>query len=261
LRSPAAVYDYAAKGHALPEGREVTAIPEKALDLDALSDLRTPWCLRVVATLTIADHIAAGVAEIDQLAAFADCDLDYLRLVMQHLAGVGVFDEPEPGRFALNDAARQLLQPGSRIVLDLDGIGGRMAHAWSTVLTAVRTGAPAYHEVFGLPFWEDLDAHPDVAASFDALMGPDGHGTPDPEILVTADWESVRTIVDVGGGTGTLLAEILRSHPEIRGMLVDFPRTVARGQEVFRAAGVGRRVTTVGQSFFDPFPLARISTS
>jgi hypothetical protein len=238
----------------LPEGREVTAIPEKALDLDALSDLRTPWCLRVVATLRIADHIAAGVAEIDQLAAAADCDLDYLRLVILHLAGVGVFDEPEPGRFALNAAARQLLEPGSRIVLDLEGIGGRMTHAWSTLLTAVRTGAPAYHELFGLPFWEDLDAHPDVAASFDALMGPDGHGTPNPEVLVSRDWESVRTVVDVGGGTGTLLAEILRSHPEIRGMLVDFPRTVARGQEVFRAAGVGQQVTTVGQSFFDPLP-------
>ncbi|MEP6528044.1 MAG: hydroxyneurosporene methyltransferase, partial [Nocardioidaceae bacterium] len=92
--------------------------------------------------------------------------------MMQHLVGVGVFDEPEPGRSALNGAARQLLEPGSRIVLDLEGIGGRMAHAWSTLLTAVRTGAPTYHELFGLPFWEDLDAHPDVAASFDALMGP-----------------------------------------------------------------------------------------
>jgi hypothetical protein len=51
------------------------------------------------------------------------------------------------------------------------------------LLRAVRTGAPAYHEVFGRPFWEDLQAHPDIAASFDALMGPAGHGTPDPEVL------------------------------------------------------------------------------
>jgi 2,7-dihydroxy-5-methyl-1-naphthoate 7-O-methyltransferase len=232
----------------------VNAIPDKALDLDALGDLRTPWCLRVVVTLGIADHVAAGRAEIDQLAAAADCDPDYLRLVMQHLVGVGVFDEPEPGRFALNAAARQLLEPGSRIVLDLDGIGGRMAHAWSTLLTAVRTGAPAYHELFGLPFWEDLDAHPDVAASFDVLMGPEGHGAPDPEVLVSGGWESVRTVVDVGGGTGTLLAEILRSHQEIRGTLVDFPRTVARAQAVFTAAGVGQRATAFGQSFFDALP-------
>jgi hypothetical protein len=60
----------------------VTAIPEKALDLDVLGDLRTPWCLRVVATLRIADHVAAGVSDVGQLAVAADCDPDYLRLVM-----------------------------------------------------------------------------------------------------------------------------------------------------------------------------------
>ncbi|MGH9312870.1 MAG: methyltransferase, partial [Vicinamibacterales bacterium] len=120
-------------------------------------------------------------------------------------------------------------------------------------LAAVRTGAPAYHTVFGRPFWEDLQAHPDVAASFDALMGP-GHGTPDPEVLVSGGWESVRTVVDVGGGTGALLAEVLRARPAVRGTLVDLPPTVARSAEIFQAAGVADRVTTVGQSFFDPLP-------
>jgi SAM-dependent methyltransferase len=129
-----------------------------------------------------------------------------------------------------------------------------MAHAWGTLLTYVRTGAPAYHEVFGRPFWEDLDAHPDVAGSFDALIGLVGHGTPDPEFQITGGWGSVRSVVDVGGGTGAMLAEILRRWPEVRGTLVDLPRTVARAAETFRAAGVAGRVTAVGQSFFDPLP-------
>src|SRR5207253_2738840 len=73
---------------------------------------------------------------------------------------------------------------------------------WGSLLTAVRTGQPAYRELFGRPFWEDLDAHPDIAASFDALMGPAGHGVPDPEVLIAGDWQSVRSVVDVGGGAG-----------------------------------------------------------
>ena len=77
--------------------------------------------------------------------------------------------------------------------------------------------APAYHEVFHRPFWEDLQAHPDLRASFGALMGPSGHGIPDPEVLVTGGWESVRAVVDVGGGTGSLLAEILHARPNARG--------------------------------------------
>lgn len=85
-------------------------------------------------------------------------------------------------------------------------------------------------------------------------MGPAGHGTPDPDVLLAGDWDAVRTVVDVGGGTGALLAEIVRAHPGLHGTLVDLPRTVARSDEVFRAPGVAERVTTVGQSFFEPLP-------
>lgn len=224
------------------------------VDLWALSDLCTPWCLHVAATLRIADHIAAGKMEIASLAAAAGCDPDVLHRVLGHLVGKGVFQETAPGRFTLNDAARGLLDPSVRLGLDLEGIGGRMAYAWGTLPTYVRTGAAAYHEHFGLPFWDDLDAHPDIAASFDALIGPPGHGTPDPEFQITGGWDPVRTVVDVGGGTGAMLAEILRARREIRGTLVDLPRTIARSSETFQAAGVADRVTTVGQSFFDPLP-------
>jgi SAM-dependent methyltransferase len=221
------------------------------VDLWALTDLCTPWCVHVVATLRIADQMAAGIVQVDDLAAASGSDADSLQRVLRHL--VGVFEEPEPGRFALNEPARGLLDPPARAGLDLDGIGGRMAYAWGSLLSAVRTGAPAYQTVFGRPFWEDLAAHPDVAESFDALMGP-GHGTPDPEVLIGGGWESVSTVVDVGGGTGMLLATILRARPKVRGTLVDLPTTAARSAEVFQAAGVADRVTAVGQSFFDPLP-------
>jgi len=224
------------------------------MDLWTLSDLCTPWCVHVVATLRIADRIAAGNEEIGQLAAAAGADRDSLHRVLRHLVSKGLFAEPAPGRFSLNETARGLLGETNLLGLDLDAFGGRMAYAWGTLLSAVRTGKPAYHEAFGRGFWEDLEAHPEIAAKFDALMGP-GHGVPDWRVLVDpADWESVRTVVDVGGGTGALLAEILRARPAVRGTLVDLPGTVVRSGEVFQAAGVSDRVTTVAQSFFDPLP-------
>ena len=223
------------------------------MDIWTLSDLSTPWCVHVVVTLRIAEHIAGGKEGIHELAIAAGADADSLSRVLRHLVSKGVFEEPSAGTFTLNEPARALLGPGARIGLDLDAFGGRMAGAWNTLLSAVRTGAPAYHEAFGRPFWDDLQAHPDVAASFDALMGP-GHGTPDPEVLIDGDWTTVRSVVDVGGGTGSLLAEILRAHPTVRGTLVDLPSTVARSREVFEAAGVAGRATAVGQSFFDPLP-------
>lgn len=220
--------------------------------LAALTDLQTPWCVHVAATLRIADHIASGTTAVEDLAKAADCDTHALWALLGYLVSQGVFSEPAPGRFALNDTARQLLDPPG--FLDLGGIGGRMAHAWSTLLTYVRTGRPAYHEIFGMPFWEDLAAHPEVAVSFDELMGPAGHGTPDPGIGITGGWQPVRRVVDVGGGTGAMLAEILRAHPGVHGTLVDLPGTVARAVRTFEAAGVAGRVTLAAQSFFDPLP-------
>ncbi len=227
------------------------------MDLWAMSDLCTPWCLHVVATLRIADHIAAGTTTIDDLARTANVDADSLQRVLRHLVIKGVFTQPLPGEFALNDAAHALRDDHPsrlRFGLDLDGIGNRMAYAWGSLLQAVRTGKPAYPDVFGIPFRDDLDAHPAIAASFDALMGPSGHGTLDPDVLLTPNWDNVRTAVDVGGGTGSLLAEILRAQPHVRGTLVDLPRTVERSAETFRTAGVTDRVTTSAQSFFDPLP-------
>jgi len=219
----------------------------------SLSDLATPWCVHVAVTLGIADRIAAGVTEIGALAIASKSDRDALHRVLRHLVHKGVFEEPSPGHFALNDSARALLGPGAKHGLDLDAFGGRMAYAWGGLLQTVRTGHPAYHTIFGKPFWEDLQAHPPIAESFDALMGP-GHGTPDPDVLISGDWDSVRTVVDVGGGTGSLLAEILRAHPSVRGTLVDLPATVARSNEVFQRAGVADRATASGQSFFDALP-------
>lgn len=225
------------------------------MDWWTLADLSTPWSIHVAVTLRIPQHLESGISEIGALAAAAGADRDYLHRVLRHLVSKGVFEEPSPGHFALNETARGLLNEGAQIGLNLDGFGGRMAHAWDTLLSAVRTGKPAYHEYFGRGYWEDLEAHPKIAEQFDALMGGAGHGTPDPDVLLNpADWDSIKTVVDVGGGTGGLLAEVLRAHPHVRGTLVELPRAIARSGEVFQAAGVADRVTTVGQSFFDPLP-------
>lgn len=229
-------------------------MPDTPISLWELSDLCTPWCVHVAATLGVAEQIDAGHTRLETLATACSCDARYLGLMLRHLVKKGVFAEPTPGQFVLNDAARGFLVPGARLGFDLDRLGGRMACAWGTLLKAVRTGRPAYADVFGHSFWEDLDAHPEIAADFDALMGPEGHGTPDSNVLLDGDWSRVRTVVDVGGGTGAMLAEILRAHPTARGTLVDLPKTVARASSTFAKAGVADRVRVVGQSFFDPLP-------
>ena len=75
------------------------------VDLWALIDLATPWCVHVAATLRIADHMASGITQIDELAAAAGADSGSLERVLRHLVGKGVFAEPAPRTFALNEPA------------------------------------------------------------------------------------------------------------------------------------------------------------
>ena len=237
--------------HSTPEAstREASTPRDDTVDLGRMLDLATPWCLHVAATLRIPEHISAGRTSIAELAAAAGCDRDALHAVLGHLVAKGVFTEESPGRFACNQAAEQLSETS---FLDLDGFGGRMAHTWGTLLDYVRTGQPAYQQVFGRPFWADLAAHPRIAAEFDQLMGPAGHGIPDYDIELVGGWDHVRTVVDVGGGTGAMLASLLRRHPEAKGILVDLPGTLARAGQILE--GVSDRVTMTAQSFFDPLP-------
>src|SRR5260370_14293391 len=141
------------------------------MDLRTLNDLGTPWCVNVVATLRIDDHIAAGITEIGALAAAAGADRDSLYRVLRHLVSKGLFTEPALGRFELNELARGLLGESGRLGFDLDSFGGRMAHAWGTLLSAVRSGKPAYHEAFGRGFWDAQHALPETAEECVDLMG------------------------------------------------------------------------------------------
>ena len=104
---------------------ETSAPEDDAADLGRMLDLATPWCLHVAATLRIAEHISAGHTGIAELAAATGCDRDALHAVLGHLVSKGVFTEESPGRFGGNRAAGQLKESS---FLDLEGIGGRMAH-------------------------------------------------------------------------------------------------------------------------------------
>jgi 2,7-dihydroxy-5-methyl-1-naphthoate 7-O-methyltransferase len=97
------------------------------------ADLCTPWCIRVAATLRVADHIAAGITDIEQLAPPRPAVMPVPCTRRSGILWGGVFEETAPGRFALNDAAHGLLGPPPH--LDLEGVGGRFARAWSTPAT------------------------------------------------------------------------------------------------------------------------------
>jgi SAM-dependent methyltransferase len=224
--------------------------------LGPLIDLVTPMALRVAATLRLADFMpddgtGAGTI-VGDLAERASADPEALARMLRHLVAHGVFTEPRPGQFAANQIAAMLRtgQPGA-LWLDLNGFGGRMDLAFTGLAHTVRTGEPAWEQVFGQPFWDYLDANPAISASFDATMAVDAGNV---AVADRYDWTTVRHVADIGGGTGTLIAEVLRRNPRLRGTLADLPETAARARQHLARLGLDGRCDVVGQSFFDPLP-------
>ena len=221
-----------------------------------LTGMAGPWAVRVAATLRLADLVTDGGTELAELACQAGADLDALGRVLRYLVARGVFDEPKPGVFAVNDAARWLRDEHParlRRWLDLEGAGGAMDRAYGGLLETVRTGQAAYPVVSGRSFWEDLTADAQLGASFASLMEVDTVELVG-DVVAGYSWAGKTLVADVGGGTGTLLARILRSYPHLQGILVDLVAGSAEAARTLANAGVTDRCRCVVADFFGPLP-------
>lgn len=231
-------------------------VATEPVDVRALADLRTPYAIHVAATLRVADALADGPLPALDLAERVGADADRLTRLMLFLVYRGVFAEPEPGVFAGTDASAPLRRDHPRRLrewLDLDGAVGRADLAFGHLLDAVRDGSDAYERTYGRGFWDDLGADPGLSESFDALMTMKSRWS-GPAIVAGYDWSGVSHVVDVGGGAGLVLAQILRAAPQARGTLLDLAGPASAAERLLADSDAADRADVVQGSFFDPLP-------
>ncbi|MFF2083856.1 methyltransferase [Nocardia sp. NPDC058176] len=223
----------------------------------AMADLATPMSIRVAATLGLVEHAGSAGATADQLASRTATSVPALRRLLDHLVTIGVFDlEHETGRYRptrLGDQMNANSPDGVKLLLDMTSAGGRAELAFVELLHTITTGAPAYPRRYGREFWDDLDANPGLRSSFDAQMRWRFRDQAT-QIAERHDWGRYPDLVDVGGGDGTLLTEILRAHPGVRGRVIDLAPTATAATRRFAAAGLADRAGAIAGSFFDPLP-------
>src|SRR6185436_9009055 len=113
----------------------------------------------------------------------------------------------------------------------------------------------AFRRVHGVGGFEYLAAHPDKAKEFGEAMTSIS-GTENPAIAEAYDFRGIRTLVDVGGSHGSLLAAILPRNPGLRGAVYDRAEVVenARNDVQVRASGVDGRLELLAGNFFDEVP-------
>ncbi len=109
------------------------------------------------------------------------------------------------------------------------------------MLHAVQTGKPAFENVFGVPLFEYLARRPNLGSIFNHLMSEDVSDRA-AGIVDAYDFSDAMTIVDVGGGSGTLLAAILRACPRAKGILFDSFPVIAEARESLGQADLASRI-------------------
>jgi hypothetical protein len=217
--------------------------PEAVL-WDFLRGALTTKALAVVVDLGVAENLADGPRRAAELAREAGVDADVLHRLLRALASDGVFAEGDSGVFRHTDASRKLLDPGWSEFAHL--FGGVFYDAAADLDAATRSGAPTFEKRFGEEFWPWLGAHPEERAIFDRAMA--GERWRNAERLAALEWRDGETVVDVGGGNGALLVDLLRRRPGLRGIVFDLPET-DRDESLF-----GDRIEFVAGSFFERVP-------
>jgi precorrin-6B methylase 2 len=227
------------------------AAEDRAFQL--VSGFRSTQMVRAVSQLKIPDLVAEGPRSSDDLAALTGVQSEPLRRVMRCLVAIGVFAETEDGRFGptpLSECFRD--RPGSQrgMALMLSGEG---YEAFGDLMHTLRTGQPAFEHVFGMTHFEQLAQDPERSSIFNAAM-QSGTERMRAALVSAYDFSAMRSVVDVGGGRGTLVAALLNANPHLRGVVFDLPAGLAETDVYLKEVGVADRCQVVTGTFFDSVP-------
>jgi hypothetical protein len=222
------------------------------------------WVSRLIyvaSKLGLADLLKDGPRTAEQLAHAAGVQPQPLYRALRTLASYGVFAEIKGRRFKLTPLGTTLRTdvPASMNGFALMLVEKHVWYAWEQLLFAVQTAELPFDKIFGMPFYQYLEKHPDDLKVFGEAM-TSLSGTENPAIAsvfkTTYKSAGIRTVVDVAGGLGSLLATVLTQNPTLKGVLFDLPSVIGRAEKdrhVTAKAVVGR-CTLVSGDFFESVP-------
>jgi hypothetical protein len=214
----------------------------------------TSQAIYVAAKLGVADLLQDGPQSYVALAAATDSDAPSLLRLMRTLASVGVFSQLGTDRFALSHLAERLRTdtPASLRAMVIT-IGEIHYQACGNLLHSVQTGSSAFLKTFGTSLFDYLRQNVDAADAFHQGMANVASMLAY-AVLMAYNFGGLSSVVDVGGGRGTLLEKILQFNPEMRGTVFDTASTIERTNQLHGNNAWGRRCAYLSGDFFTSVP-------
>ena len=204
------------------------------------------------ASLGLADALLAGPRPVAEIATTLDCDSQSLNRLLRVLAAEGLLSCDEQGRFALTEMGREL-QTGRLRELAQYAAAPFVWQPWARLADSIRSGTSAFELHHGKPLFEYLDHQPADAETYHTAV--DAYTRREAQALVAVhDFAEFEHVVDLGGGLGTLVLELLAAYPHLRGTLFDRPQVACRARERIADDPHAARCRVVGGDFFRAIP-------
>lgn len=218
------------------------------------------WASRLVhvaAKLRLADLLKGGSRTVEDLASAADVQPVPLYRLLRALASLGIFAETKGRRFKLTPLAATLQTgvPNSMHAWAMMVNEPWMWDSWKELLPGVKTGEMPFRKAHGMPIFQYLEHHPEDLEVFGESMSSLSQAE-NPAIAAAYKFPKGRTLVDVGGGHGSLLAAILKANPSLKGVLFDQSAVIARAEndKHITAKGIAQRCRLESGNFFEGVP-------
>lgn len=229
-------------------------MPPQILVFQMMSGYWVAQAVYVAAQLDLAGLLKDGPKPCDELAAATATHAPSLRRLLRALSGIGLFSEDASGRFSLTPLGATL-QDGPNSVRAMVLHLGESAswQAWGELLHNIRTGETAFKRAHGMEVFPYYAQHTESNAVFNEAMTNYSEAV-SAAVTQAYDFSSAGTIVDVGGGHGSLLAAVLKANPNSKGILFDLPPAVADAKERIETEGLTERCELRGGDFFESVP-------
>jgi len=233
------------------------AARDPAAQARLLELINAGWTTQAVAAaceLELPDRLASGARTTTDLARETGADLDALTRLLRALVTLEVCCEVEADTFALGTLGsflRHEHENGLRHWALLNG--GPLWTCWGALGARVRAGSKGATSNDSTERFRRLEADGLEAALFHGAMTELSRrvgGSLDATLTVPDG----ALVVDVGGGSGELLATLLAPRPSVRGLLFDLSPALARALPVLYRHGVAGRCELRAGSFFDCVP-------
>ena len=210
--------------------------------------------LCAAARLGVADALGDDERSVDQLAVSCGAHPASLYRLLRALASFGVVAERAPERFVLTPFGKPLRKDAPNS--EWDGIifwADLLADSWSHLTECIRTGDNAARIMEREGVSSRWSKDPNAAATFRAVMGT----APAEDYMPIArawDFSKYRTVADLGGGGGALIAAVLETFPNVQGMLVDRQESIDRARPRFESGELAARCQLLAADLCNSVP-------